>query len=187
LSAQSVQLKATRIVTELGHSESDLAKKNEPLSEKISIRNLNFFYGKSQALKNITLSLYERNVTAVIGPSGCGKSTLLRVLNSIPVSVPAVKLFSTARTFNPQQLTSMFYAPDRHGVPEADAISHADLMKTLLLEFVCTSGYRAPSSMAASSSPCAAQRSGTRSRITSRQAAKVSPAASSNVYALPAR
>jgi phosphate transport system ATP-binding protein len=68
-------------MTELGHSESDLAREDEPLSEKISIRNLNFFYGTSQALKNITLSLYERNVTAVIGPSGCGKSTLLRVLN----------------------------------------------------------------------------------------------------------
>lgn len=51
------------------------------LSEKITIRNLDFFYGKSQALKNINLSLYANEVTAVIGPSGCGKSTLLRVLN----------------------------------------------------------------------------------------------------------
>jgi phosphate transport system ATP-binding protein len=81
LSAESIQLKARNIITELGHSESDLARENEPLSEKISIRNLNFVYGRSQALKNITLSIYERNVTAVIGPSGCGKSTLLRVLN----------------------------------------------------------------------------------------------------------
>jgi phosphate transport system ATP-binding protein len=79
LSAQSIHLKARQIVTELGQSAS--GRENESLSEKISIRNLNFFYGRSQALKNITLSLYERNVTAVIGPSGCGKSTLLRVLN----------------------------------------------------------------------------------------------------------
>ena len=51
------------------------------LKEKISIRDLNFYYGDSLALKNLTLSLYERKVTAFIGPSGCGKSTLLRVLN----------------------------------------------------------------------------------------------------------
>jgi phosphate transport system ATP-binding protein len=51
------------------------------LKPKVTIRNLSFFYGESQALKNISLSLYEHKVTAFIGPSGCGKSTLLRVLN----------------------------------------------------------------------------------------------------------
>jgi phosphate transport system ATP-binding protein len=51
------------------------------LAEKISIRNLNFFYGDNRALKSISLPLYEKRVTAFIGPSGCGKSTLLRVLN----------------------------------------------------------------------------------------------------------
>ena len=51
------------------------------LAEKITIRNLDFFYGSARALKAITLPLYERKVTAFIGPSGCGKSTLLRVLN----------------------------------------------------------------------------------------------------------
>ncbi len=51
------------------------------LAEKITIRNLDFFYGESRALKSITLPLYEHKVTAFIGPSGCGKSTLLRVLN----------------------------------------------------------------------------------------------------------
>jgi phosphate transport system ATP-binding protein len=51
------------------------------MAEKISIRNLKFFYGDSQALKTINLPLFEKKVTAFIGPSGCGKSTLLRVLN----------------------------------------------------------------------------------------------------------
>ena len=50
-------------------------------SGKISIRDLKFFYGENQALKNINLPLYDKRVTAFIGPSGCGKSTLLRVLN----------------------------------------------------------------------------------------------------------
>ena len=51
------------------------------LEEEVGIRNLNFFYGQSRALKDISLSLYKNRVTAFIGPSGCGKSTLLRVLN----------------------------------------------------------------------------------------------------------
>ena len=51
------------------------------LPEKISIKNLKFFYGDSLALKSINLPLYEKKVTAFIGPSGCGKSTLLRGLN----------------------------------------------------------------------------------------------------------
>ena len=51
------------------------------LSVRIAIRDLDFYYGSTQALKSITLPLCENKVTAFIGPSGCGKSTLLRVLN----------------------------------------------------------------------------------------------------------
>jgi phosphate transport system ATP-binding protein len=49
--------------------------------EKVSIRDLRFYYGDALALKSVSLPLYENRVTAFIGPSGCGKSTLLRVLN----------------------------------------------------------------------------------------------------------
>jgi len=48
---------------------------------KISVKNLNFYYGKFHALKNINLDIPEKQVTAFIGPSGCGKSTLLRTFN----------------------------------------------------------------------------------------------------------
>jgi phosphate transport system ATP-binding protein len=48
---------------------------------KISVKNLNFYYGKFHALKNINLEIPEHKVTAFIGPSGCGKSTLLRIFN----------------------------------------------------------------------------------------------------------
>ena len=51
------------------------------LTERISIRGLNFYYGDHRALKSISLPLYAGKVTAFIGPSGCGKSTLLRILN----------------------------------------------------------------------------------------------------------
>ena len=48
---------------------------------KVTIRNLDFYYGDNRALKGINLDLPDRQVTGMIGPSGCGKSTLLRVLN----------------------------------------------------------------------------------------------------------
>ena len=48
---------------------------------KMDVQDLNFYYGKYHALKNITLKVPEKKVTAFIGPSGCGKSTLLRVFN----------------------------------------------------------------------------------------------------------
>lgn len=48
---------------------------------KVTVRDLNFFYGKFHALKNINLDIPEKKVTAFIGPSGCGKSTLLRTFN----------------------------------------------------------------------------------------------------------
>lgn len=52
-----------------------------PKPEKFEVQDLNLFYGDFQALKNISLSLEERKITALIGPSGCGKSTLLKSLN----------------------------------------------------------------------------------------------------------
>src|SRR5512141_279728 len=51
------------------------------LAEKITVKNLDFFYGDHRALTDINVSLYHGKVTAFIGPSGCGKSTLLRILN----------------------------------------------------------------------------------------------------------
>ena len=52
-----------------------------PNSSKIAVKDLNFYYGKFHALKNINLDIPENQVTAFIGPSGCGKSTLLRTFN----------------------------------------------------------------------------------------------------------
>ena len=52
-----------------------------PAPPEMSIRNVDFYYGKFHALKDIALEIAEKRVTAFIGPSGCGKSTLLRTLN----------------------------------------------------------------------------------------------------------
>jgi phosphate transport system ATP-binding protein len=51
--------------------------------QKVQIHNVNFYYGATHALKNVSLPLQDKCVTAFIGPSGCGKSTLLRILNRI--------------------------------------------------------------------------------------------------------
>jgi phosphate transport system ATP-binding protein len=58
---------------------------SRPVAEeaKLEVRDLNFFYDRTRALKDISLSLPAKSVTAFIGPSGCGKSTLLRVFNRI--------------------------------------------------------------------------------------------------------
>src|SRR6202142_4522732 len=55
---------------------------------KIEVNDLNFFYGKYHALKNINLRIPEGKVTAFIGPSGCGKSTLLRTFNKMYALYP---------------------------------------------------------------------------------------------------
>lgn len=53
--------------------------------------NLNLWYGKDQALKNINLDVYENEVTAIIGPSGCGKSTYIKTLNRMVELIPVVR------------------------------------------------------------------------------------------------
>jgi phosphate transport system ATP-binding protein len=54
-----------------------------PIDSKLTIRDLNFYYGRFQALKSVTLDVPINQVTAFIGPSGCGKSTLLRTFNRL--------------------------------------------------------------------------------------------------------
>lgn len=62
------------------------------MESKISISNLDFYYGKSQALFGISLEIPEREVVAFIGPSGCGKSTFLRTLNRMNDTIAATKV-----------------------------------------------------------------------------------------------
>ncbi|WIG55695.1 MAG: phosphate ABC transporter, ATP-binding protein PstB [Rhodanobacteraceae bacterium] len=58
---------------------------------KLAVRDLNFLYGDVPALKNISLDIPEKKVSAIIGPSGCGKSTLLRVFNRIYAIYPNLR------------------------------------------------------------------------------------------------
>ncbi|TMB47770.1 MAG: phosphate ABC transporter ATP-binding protein [Chloroflexi bacterium] len=58
---------------------------------KVKVDQLSFYYGKFQALHDVTFEIPEKRITAIIGPSGCGKSTLLRVLNRMYDLVPSAR------------------------------------------------------------------------------------------------
>ena len=64
----------------------------ENVSPIITAKNLNLWYGDFKALKDISLDMGEREITALIGPSGCGKSTFLRTLNRMNDLIPSVKI-----------------------------------------------------------------------------------------------
>ncbi|MCM3586329.1 phosphate ABC transporter ATP-binding protein PstB [Mesobacillus maritimus] len=68
--------------------------KNPMSSKKIvyDTKDLNLWYGEDHALKNINLSIYENEVTAIIGPSGCGKSTYIKTLNRMVELIPVVRI-----------------------------------------------------------------------------------------------
>ena len=59
---------------------------------KIAVENLDFFYGKTQALRDISIEIPERQVMAFIGPSGCGKTTFLRTLNRMNDVIPGTRV-----------------------------------------------------------------------------------------------
>jgi phosphate transport system ATP-binding protein len=69
--------------TTIGAPSTPTQVGKQALSMKIEIKDLRFYYKKYEALKGISLPIYDKRVTAFIGPSGCGKSTLLRILNRI--------------------------------------------------------------------------------------------------------
>lgn len=80
----------------------------ESFTPKIAAKNLNFYYGGFQALKNINLSIPSGKVTAFIGPSGCGKSTLLRTFNRMYELYPKLRaegdiMFDGKSIFNTEQ------------------------------------------------------------------------------------
>ena len=67
---------------------------NNPI---ITVRDMNLWYGQTQALKNINIDIPERSITALIGPSGCGKSTFLKSLNRMQDLVPSVRITGDIR------------------------------------------------------------------------------------------
>lgn len=67
-------------------------RREQASTPKIQIENLNFYYGRTRALKQISLAVPPNQITALIGPSGCGKSTLLRTLNRMNDVIPGTRV-----------------------------------------------------------------------------------------------
>ena len=83
------------ITTRVRSTERDPSASNSSHPDdaaKIAVRNLNFYYGKTQALHTVSLEIPERIVMAFIGPSGCGKSTFLRTLNRMNDVIPGTRV-----------------------------------------------------------------------------------------------
>ena len=70
---------------------------SEGMNVKLSVRDLRLWYGQHQALKNISIDIPEKSITALIGPSGCGKSTFLKTLNRMNDLVPGVRVTGEVR------------------------------------------------------------------------------------------
>jgi phosphate transport system ATP-binding protein len=87
--------------------EQRLAERASAAAVKVSVRNLNFYYGRAQALYDISLAIPERFVMAFIGPSGCGKSTFLRTLNRMNDTIPGTRVVGAVE-IDEQDI----YAPD---------------------------------------------------------------------------
>ena len=58
----------------------------------VSVKNLSFFYGDNEVLKNISINIYKNSITALMGPSGCGKTTFLRCFNRIHDLYPNIEI-----------------------------------------------------------------------------------------------
>ena len=81
----------TPIIQPRRQSASQETRRDDAVPAKISVRGLNFFYGRAQALHDISIDVPERIVMAFIGPSGCGKSTFLRTLNRMNDTIPGTR------------------------------------------------------------------------------------------------
>jgi phosphate transport system ATP-binding protein len=64
----------------------------EPQRAVFNVENLDFYYGSAQALRGVSMSIAEREITALIGPSGCGKTTLLRCFNRLNDLIPGTRI-----------------------------------------------------------------------------------------------
>jgi len=99
------------------------------VGEKMRASNLNFFYGKAQALYDISIRVPTNHVTAFIGPSGCGKSTFLRTLNRMCDTVKGTRVEGDVHLDGEDifDLDVIGSPARRHGVPAFESVSKINL------------------------------------------------------------
>ena len=69
-----------------------MTERNDTMSDIMTAKDLNLWYGETHALKNVNITIPEKSITAFIGPSGCGKSTFLKTLNRMNDLIPSVNI-----------------------------------------------------------------------------------------------
>jgi phosphate transport system ATP-binding protein len=89
----------------------DDTRKARSINAKASVENLNFYYGEHRALKNLTIPIADKQVTALIGPSGCGKSTFLRCFNRMHDLQPGTR-YEGSITLYPDNLNLVGHGVD---------------------------------------------------------------------------
>jgi phosphate transport system ATP-binding protein len=94
LAARSSTDKSGSQMSTMPHIKVAIAAHEEPASgkTKVAARDVNVYYADKQALKDVSVDIQERTVTAFIGPSGCGKSTFLRCINRMNDTIPAARV-----------------------------------------------------------------------------------------------
>jgi phosphate transport system ATP-binding protein len=85
------EIKDDKVIDRKTRSKQEQEEQQQKQVHKVSIKNLEAWFGTKQALKNINLDVKEKTVTAFIGPSGCGKTTLIRCLNRMHEMTPGAK------------------------------------------------------------------------------------------------
>ena len=136
---------------------------------EIEVRNLNAWYGKSQALFDINLAVQRQSVTALIGPSGCGKSTFVRCLNRMHEEIPGARAEGTVlvdginiygRSLSPMQVRRHIGMVFQQPNPLPTKSIYDNVVIGARLNGMVQG--RASRAMRSSSAACAARRSGTR-------------------------
>ena len=100
-------------------------------------KNVSIYYGSFRAVTDVSLTIYENEITAFIGPSGCGKTTVLRTLNRMNDLIPTARVegdCALPREVAVRQgcLCDGRAAANRHGLPEAEPVSQVDLRQRRL-------------------------------------------------------
>ena len=156
---------AIAVRPEFRHGADGLAK------EKVfELKGVDVNYSGVTAVKDITMDVGRKDVTALIGPSGCGKSTLLRCLNRMNDLIPGAEvegelLYHGEDLYGPTVDPVAGPQADRHGLPETEPVPEVDLRQRRLRPARPRRQGRA--STRRSRRRCAARRSGTRSRTAS--------------------
>ena len=116
---------------------ADRASRWRPAATEDARQDVSVFYGEKQALKDVSIDIYDERVTAFIGPSGCGKSTFLRCLNRMNdtirrrASTGDIEL-DGEDIYESEHGRGAAARPRRHGVPEAQPVPEVDLRERRL-------------------------------------------------------